>query len=87
MKLLIQIIIYTALALYLGGLEFSLKPFVFKLHDWRLLLGIVCLIAAMTFYRTQAHLDGYNQACDDIKEVIEETKKEYQLTPKEDEKD
>jgi len=86
MKTAIQIIVILLLILWVGGFEFSLKPFVFKFNDWRLLFALVCLTMALSFYQSQARLDGYKKGLKDgIAGYEKEVKKEFHLIPKEDE--
>lgn len=88
MSLIFDILVWVfcliLLAWVFGGLQITLSPFTIKLTAWLRLLGVTLIIIGATclqvYYTNSGYKEGFNDACDKIKEIVIE--KEAELDKK-----
>lgn len=86
MKTIVIIAVLLLFALFVGEFSVSFYPFEMRLEHWERTVGLILLFISMMCFGYSEYLDGYrtgyNKACEQIKGVLEDRKKELEAKDK-----
>lgn len=81
LDILVWVICLLVVAWAFGGLQVSFNPFTIKLTTWVRLLGVIFVILGIVclewHYSNLYYKEGFNDACNQLKEVITEKSEDY----------